>query len=120
MGDRDEFLAAVARGDPVPPVDPADLMRYWSLVQEVRQATGDAGTIGTDVNILANEFSPHAPLYAIWFRAGMLYAMIRQGLVSDPQRAGGLDESIFRAAARFRLMGLRLDPDTFLEELKLK
>jgi hypothetical protein len=77
---------------PVPAVSPEDLKRVWAVL-----SAEPAGT-GFSLDVLATVCEPNADLLAVWFRAGLVWALLQRGAL----RSGStVQNRVFEVVATF-------------------
>ena len=107
---------------PVPPVDPDDVMRVWSLMAaEGATREHGQGSVGFDLRVLAQICRPGSDVFAVFLRAMLVQLLSKHGSLNDWQDGEGrMRPGIFEVAAMYALpKGLvDLDYDAFVVTLR--
>jgi hypothetical protein len=91
-------------GGPVPVVRADDLKRVWSFLAETaRDSKGQGVTTGVDIKLLAGLCDKDADVLAVWFRATLITALLKQRRLDRWREGDSLRARVFELAASFPL-----------------
>jgi hypothetical protein len=113
-------------GEPLPPVSVDDMKRVWHMVDAVKRvvvelgAEAGAGTVGIDVQSIAERCEPEENFEAVFFRVTLLRYLYESGLLDEWREGDSLSDSVFQIGATFAVeMGNRgFDSDAFVSRLR--
>ena len=113
-----DFIKAAEEGATVPAVDEHDLKALHELcVERAKRYCGKDGVIS--IEMTARACSPTANLPAVWLRHTQLRWLYRQGLLTEWQHGTVLNDAVFRVAANIPMTGTRLNPQVFMDQLRV-
>jgi hypothetical protein len=109
-------------GDPplaAEPVDPADLRRCWTFMQEfqAQHPPTPGSAIGIDPRCLEAEL-PGIDVLAVGYRAMFLNVLQVHGALKEWEHGKDLDDVVFQVAATFPFGGNQIDAESFREQLR--
>jgi hypothetical protein len=114
------FSSALS-GALIPPVDPADLKRVWSLMSRSRsEMPGQGGTASISTKLFVTEIEAGSDVIAVSLRTTLIDALLAQGMLEEWREGEELRDIVFWNAATFPLAnGLKeFDASEFMKKLK--
>src|SRR6266849_4262404 len=92
-------------GRPVPGVRADDLRRVWSFLTSMQTADTKAheGSTSVSLKLLAGLCDPHANVLAVWFRATLIEALLREGRLDRWRQGDSLTDRVFEITGSFQL-----------------
>jgi len=108
---------------PVPPVRAGDVKRVWSLYasEQARDTRVQAGAaFAVCQKLLVDLCDENANVLAVWCRATVVGALLREGRLERWRQGNGLRDEVFELAATFPIpRGLEgFDLDAFVAALR--
>lgn len=114
-----DFIKSAENGATIPPVSLDDLKRLHELsVDMTKHYSGKDGTLSVD--LMARACDPGANVPAVWLRHLELKSLLRQGVLAEWQHDAGLENAVYRVAAKIPMQGLHFDQEAFLKQLRIE
>jgi hypothetical protein len=124
------FIESIDAGVPIPPVPPQDLKYFWKRICDIERFAppreGEMRAIGMGAFGDDNPFKKLGETAtAVWFRCGVLHALLQEGILKEWQHGEELDDLVFSVAASIPLGGAKskeqsINPDEFVARLREK
>lgn len=104
----------------VPSVSVDELKRFRKIGADAYAAIlpGETSHVGIDIGVFSDPATPASGM-AIWLRASLIEAMLRDGVLDPWLKKGVLDDAVFNVAAVWPIASVEeFSPQEFVEALQ--